>query len=205
MDPLQTLLRPLTILINRQIRVTTPARELCNELEGSVIAIRARGTALAAYFHVHHDRIDLGGQYEDEPDVVVTGSLLSLARLATPDAAEAIRDGSVELHGNAHTAQSFQRLLQYGKPDLEEELSILIGDSAAQGVSEFGRRLRDWGEEAGRTMRQNISEYLQEESRAVPGQDEVAAFRHSVSELRDDVARFEARLRRFEANRPDTG
>jgi len=199
MDPLQTLLRPLAILINRQIRVTTPARELCEELEGSVIAIRVRSSALATYFHVHSDSVDLSGQYQDEPDVVITGNLLSLARLATPDAAEAIRDGSVELHGDAHTAQSFQRLLQYGKPDLEEELSVLIGDSAALGLSEFARSLRSWGEDAGRTMRQNVSEYLQEESQAVPGRAEVDTFRRKVGELRDDVARFEARLRRFES------
>lgn len=204
MDPLQTLLRPLAILINRQIRVTTPARELCEELEGRVIAVRVRGSALAAYFHVHRDNMDLSGQYQDEPDVVITGSLLSLARLATPDAAEAIRDGSVELHGDARTAQSFQRLLQFGKPDIEEELSALIGDSAAQGLSDFARSLRSWGEKAGRTMRQNVSEYLREESQAVPGREELEAFRRKVNELRDDVARFEARLRRSESNRPDS-
>lgn len=204
MDPLQTLLKPLTILINRQIRVTTPARELCEELDGRVIAIRVSGSALSAYFQVHRDRMDLSGRYEEEPDVVITGSLLSLARLATPDATQAIRDGSVELHGDARTAQSFQRLLQYGKPDLEEELSALIGDSAAQGLSDLGRKLRTWGEGAGQVMRQNISEYLQEESRAVPSRDEVETFRRGVDELRDDVARFEARLRRAESKRTET-
>lgn len=205
MDPLETILRPLAALINRQIQHTTPAREICKEIEGSVIAVRVKDSGLATYFHVHADRIALTGQFSDEPDVIISGSLLSLAKLATPSATEAIRDGSVELHGDARIAQSFQRLLRYGKPDLEEELSALIGDSAAHNLGIFGRRIRQWGEQAGATLRQNVSEYLQEESHAVPSRDESERFRSAVNRLRDDVARFEARLRNAERSRDSSG
>lgn len=205
MDPLETLLRPLVLLINRQIDATTPAREICAEIAGSVVAIRVRDSALATYFHVHNDRIALTGLYADEPDVVISGSLLSLAKLATPAATEAIRDGSVQLHGDAHIAQAFQQLLRYARPDIEEELSTLFGDTVAQNLGEFARRFRIWGERARDTMRQNLSEYLQEESRAVPSRHEVDTFRQQVDTLRDDVARFEARLNRLAASRPATG
>lgn len=197
MDPLETLLRPLVALINRQIRATTPAREICQDIAGSVIAIRVKDSGLATYFHIRDDRISLTGRYTGEPDVVINGSLLMLARLATPSATAAIRDGSVELHGDAHIAQQFQRLLHYARPDIEEELSTLLGDTAAQNLGNFARRARAWGEDARETMRQNISEYLQEESRAVPSQTEVEMFRQNVNTLRDDVARFEARLNRL--------
>jgi ubiquinone biosynthesis protein UbiJ len=50
-------------------------------------------------------------------------------------------------------------------------------------------------------MEQNVGEYLQEESRAVPSRYEVDAFRDAVNVLRDDVARFEVRLQRAEAAR----
>ena len=203
MDPLEAILRPVATLINRQIKATTPAREICEDIEGSVVAIRVRDSALATYFHIHADHISLTGQFSDEPDVVITGSLLSLGKLATPSATEAIRDGSVELHGDARVVQSFQRLLQYGKPDLEEELSNIIGDSATQQLSEFGKRLMGWGEQAGATIRQNVSEYLQEENKAVPSRFELEEFRSAVSSIRDDVARFEARLRKFEHSRSD--
>lgn len=205
MDPLETLLRPLVLLINRQIDATTPAREICADIAGSVIAIRVRDSALATYFHVHDNAITLTGLYAEEPDVVISGSLLSLAKLATPAATEAIRDGSVELHGDAHTAQAFQQLLRYARPDIEEELSILLGDTVAQNLGDFARRLRDWSEGARDTMRQNLSEYLQEETRAVPSRHEVDMFRQNVDTLRDDVARFEARLNRLAASRTAAG
>ena len=201
MDPLASLLRPLVALINRQIQATTPARDICQEITGNVVAVRMSDSSLATYFHIGDDAITMTGRYEEEPDVVITGSLLSLARLATPSATEAIRDGSVELHGDARVAQSFQQLLRYARPDIEEELSNLFGDTAAHSMGNFARQARDWGIGARDTMQQNISEYLQEESRAVPGRDEVDAFRHDVETLRDDVARFEARLNKLVVSR----
>ena len=197
MDPLETLLTPLVVLMNRQIRATTPARDICRDIAGSVIAVRVDETALAGYFHVLEDRIRMTGRYDAEPDVVISGSLLSLARLATPDATEAIRQGKVALRGDAHVAQSFERLLRYARPDLEEELSAVVGDTAARGIGEFARRVANWGAEARETMEQNVGEYLKEESGAVPSRPEVEQFRLRVSTLRDDVDRFEARLRRF--------
>lgn len=205
MDPLASLLRPLVALINRQIQATTPAREICQEISGNVVAVRVSDSSLATYFHIGDDAITMTGRYQDEPDVVITGSLLSLARLATPSATEAIRDGSVELHGDARVAQSFQQLLRYARPDIEEELSNLFGDTAAHSMGNFARQAREWGIGARDTMQQNISEYLREESRAVPGRDEVDAFRHDVETLRDDVARFEARLNKLVVSRSAAG
>ena len=204
MDPLQALLKPLTVLMNRQIALTTPARELCADLDGKTVAVRVRQTALAAYFRIHEDSIDLTGSYEGEPDVVVSGSLMALGRLATPDASDAIREGSVELHGDAHVAQSFQKLLRYSRPDLEEEISGIIGDPAAQMLGDLGRRMRQWGRNAGETMRQNVGEYLQEEADILVSREEVRRFQRDVSVLRDDVARIEARLNRFEQQHKGT-
>ena len=52
-------------------------------------------------------------------------------------------------------------------------------------------------------MGANIREYLQEESRTVPSRYETNAFRQRVESLRDDVARFEARLKHLEERRSE--
>jgi len=198
MDTLETLFRPLAALVNRQIRATTPARELCAELDGKVIAIRVKDTGLAMYFCVCPDEIAILGDYTDEPDVAITGTILTLARLAGLGGEDAIRDGSLELIGDVEIAQSFQKLLSYGKPDIEEELSGVIGDVAAHRLGEIARSVGSWGKEAGSTLRQNITEFLQEERRNVPSRYEVDTFTKRVDALRDDVARVEARLNRLE-------
>lgn len=198
MDTLETLFRPLTGLINRQIKATTPARELCVELDGKVVALRVKNTALAMYFFVCPDEIAIFSDYDGEPDVAITGSIFSLTRLASDASEDAIRDGSLDMVGDMEVAQAFQTLLAYGKPDIEEELSGLIGDVAAHRLGEITRSVGAWSKEASSTLRQNVTEYLQEERRDVPSRYEVEAFTKKVDALRDDVARVEARLNQLE-------
>lgn len=198
MDALERLLRPVTRLANRQIRMSTPARELCAELKGSVIAVRVQDTALAMYFHVHDQELSLSSDFDGVPDVVISGSLLNLARLAGESGEAAVRDGSVELTGDATLARSFQQLLRFARPDLEEELSGIVGDVAAHGLGDFARSLVNWTRNAGATLRQNASEYLQEESGALPSRHEFDRFSADVERTRDDVARIDARLKRIE-------
>lgn len=200
MNALESLLRPVADIVNRQIRMKTRARELCDALEGRVVAVRLRGSALALYFVVEADGIHPTGRFDGEPDVVISGSLLSLARLPGRSGEAAVRDGSLDLGGDADVARMFQQLLMYGRPDLEEELSAIVGDSAAHGLGGLARGLGEWGRQAGSTLRQNLAEYLQEESRAVPSRLETQAFRRDVETLRDDVERLEARLKRLESD-----
>jgi ubiquinone biosynthesis protein UbiJ len=201
MNSLETLLRPLAALLNRQIRSKTPARELCAKLEDRVFAVRVKDTALTMYIIAGRGELFLTNEFSDEPDVIATGSLLSLARLAGPDGDSEIRDGAIDLTGDQEVALQFQDLLRYGRPDLEEELSGVVGDVVAHSIGEFARRVERWGKETRSTLRQNVSEYLQEESRTVPSRYEADQFRKQVESLRDDVARFEARLKGLEAKR----
>ena len=205
MDALETLLRPVAALLNRQIQSKTPARELCTELRDRVFAMRVTNSTLAMYIIVGPDQIFLASEYGDEPDVIISGSLLALARLATPDGDTVVRGDAVELSGDVILARKFQSLLRYARPDFEEELSGLVGDAAAHGIGAFVRSVSQWGKEAGSTLQQNVSEYLQEESRSVPSRYEAELFRGQVNKLRDDVARFDARLKQYESDRETQG
>lgn len=201
MNTLETLMRPAAAMMNRQIAAKTPARQICAELEGRSFALRVRGSAITLYITVDEGRVVMTSEYVEEPDVVATGSLVSLARLAGPAGENLVRDGAIEMAGDAIIASRFRKLLRYGEPDLEEELSNLVGDAAAHSIGEFARGVAGWANKASAIMQQNIGEYLQEESRAVPARHEALAFREGVDAIRDDVARFEARLRKFEQGR----
>ena len=198
MNPLEIVLRPVTGILNRNIRATTPARELCEKLAGSVIAVRVTKTALATWFIVRDDELELTTDCDEEADVVISGSLLSLARMAAESDLEALRDGSIELSGDAHVADDFSRLLALAKPDIEEELSGVVGDVAAHRLGEIARGVTSWGREARATMGANVREYLQEESRDVPSRYEADKFADKVGRLRDDVERLEARINRLQ-------
>jgi ubiquinone biosynthesis protein UbiJ len=194
MNPLEAALRPVANVLNRNIRETTPARELCDKLDGTVVAVRVRNTGLAMWFVVRDGLLELATDSDEDPDVLISGSLLTLARMSGDAGLEALRNGSLELTGDAHKAERFQRLLALAKPDVEEELSSVVGDAAAHRLGELARGRGEWGRNARSTMGANVREYLQEESRDVPSRYEVERFANDVGMLRDDVDRLEARI-----------
>ena len=201
MDPLESLLRPVARLINESIHETTPARELASELDGTLAAVRVRDTSLAMFFRINGGELALAGEARDEPDILIEGSLSALARLAASGDENAIRDGSVDLIGDAGKAARFQKLLKYARPDVEEQVSKLLGDAAAHQIGRAFREFGQWARDARDTMRGNVREYLQEESRDVPSRYEVERFAGKVSTLRDDADRLEARIRRLAGKR----
>lgn len=204
MNALQSMLQPVARLINRQLQLQTPAREICESLDNRILALRVSDTALVLYLRVQDGEISLLTEHEADPDVVICGSMLSLARLSGPGAEALMRDGTVQITGDAILAQQFRKLFRYGRPDLEEALSLVAGDVAAHGIGEFFRGAGKWAADAGSTMQQNVSEYLQEERRAVPARVEVERFSREVDTLRDDVERFEARLRKLARAKEDS-
>ena len=156
-----------------------------------------QNTALAAYFKIHDESIALSGVLDDEPDICITGSLLTLARMAGSGDVGAIRDGSLELIGDAETAQAFQELLSTAKPDFEESLSAVVGDATAHSLGMASNSVRSWASDVRSTMGANIREYLQEESRDLPSRYEFERFDSAVGKLRDDVGRLAARIDRL--------
>lgn len=201
MDALEALFRPVASVLNRNISEITPARKLCARLQGKVIAVRVSDTALALYFHIKDEQIAILPETSAEPDAIISGSLLTLARIAGGNGESALRQGSLQLSGSVAVANDFQSLLRYARPDLEEQMSAVIGDAAAHRLGEFAREFAAWSREAKETMGANIREYLQEESRSVPSRYEVDRFARNLNTLRDDVDRLEARLRRLSGSR----
>ena len=170
-----------------------------NDLGVVIETLRSRyGVKRIAYIDIDvHFGDGVFYAFESDPDVIIEGSLLTLARMAGTSGESAVRDGTLDLTGNAETAQAFQELLAFAKPDIEEQLSTLLGDVAAHRLGEITRGIGDWARDARSTMGSNIREYLQEESRDLPSRYEVERFTQQVDSLRDGVARLEARLNRL--------
>jgi ubiquinone biosynthesis protein UbiJ len=195
---------PLESLLNRNVAGSTPARQLAARLEGRSLEVRATPTPVRVRLSVAGGRVAVGGGGEGEPDAVIEGTPLSLAALAGPEPEDRIRQGSIRISGDAETAQLFQKLLRAARPDLEEELSRLLGDVAAHQVARLARGAVDFGRRAIDTLTRNMGEYLTEESRDLPAAPEVEDWVAQVDRLREDADRFEARLAQLEHARRGT-
>lgn len=194
MIDLGIIFKPLTALINKRITEQTPARELAESLDGHVMAIRVDNTGLAIFLAVEHNQLHLRTRYEEDPDVVLSGSPISLITLAGSDPESVIRDGHVTMSGDALIGEKFQRLLRFAQPDIEDELANVVGDVVANQASSLARGIGNAAGQVSDRLHNRFSDYLTKDRGALPTPEHFQGFRDDVEQLRDDVARSAARL-----------
>jgi ubiquinone biosynthesis accessory factor UbiJ len=183
-------------LLNRNLPRSPRAQELCAALSGKRVGIEARGLGWTLTAECLASSIRLTKGEADPPaDAAISGSLMSLAALAGAHPEEVIRRGDVTIRGDAEVAQKFRELAMLLRPDVEEELSKLIGDTPAHQALRLVKTVTGFGRRAAATGVRNVAEYFAHESRdLVPGA-EAEDFYRGVEKLREDLDRLEARTR----------
>jgi ubiquinone biosynthesis protein UbiJ len=134
-------------------------------------------------------------------DAVIAGSPLALLDLfgRRGDGASGSRGAQrLQISGDAEIAARYRELLELARPDWEEELSRLVGDLPARRISLAAQSALSWARKLARTASENLSEYLQEESRDLVSKPELEEFLVEVDELRETADRVEVRLARLE-------
>ena len=187
------LLSALEANLNRNIATSSAARALCTRLNGKSLRLQLTGLPIEFVLRSDGERVHVANSSTDIADATLSGSPLGLLSLARQQA-KSTSGSSVRIEGDAEVAQNFSELLKQAKPDIEEELSRIVGDVAAHQLGNTVRSLLGFGKRVGDTLLQNVGEYLSEEGRDVPSKTEAEEFNHDVDVLRDDVERFEARL-----------
>jgi ubiquinone biosynthesis accessory factor UbiJ len=193
------LLRPLEALLNRGIRDSSDAARRCRELQGSSFRIELEGLGIGFTLRSAGDTLKLAA--EAEADARLSGTPISLARLAASGDEGLLRSKAVSISGDPLIARDFRELLALAAPDFEEVLARLVGDLAAHQLGSLARGLAGWGLDAADRLSHSFAEYLQEESRELPSRPELEAYLDAVDELAGAVDRLEARLRRLERQR----
>jgi len=189
----------LEALLNRNVADSRRAQALVRQLDGRVMSLAVEGTPVTVFLRAEGGRLQLAARHDGAADATLSGTPIALLSLAGRRAEGALRAGSVRIEGDAEIAQRFRELLAETEPDVEEELSRVIGDVAARQVANLARGLFDWGRRASGSLAGSVAEYLQEEGRDLPTRTEVDEFLADVDRLRDDAERLEARLTRIEA------
>lgn len=190
------LFRPLEALLNRGIRDSSDAARRCRALQGSSFRIEIEGLGLGLTLRSTGEALQLAGSAE--ADAQLSGTPISLARLAASGDEGLLRAKAVRISGDPLIARDFRELLALAAPDFEEQLARVVGDLAARQLGSLARGFAGWGLDAADRLSRSLAEYLQEESRELPSRPEIEAYLDEVDELAGAVDRLEARLRRLE-------
>ena len=191
-------LAALETTANRYIALDPEGAERLAELQGRIVVIEVTGFGTRLFVIPGTKGLQLFGDYAGEPDCVLRGPPLALARMCVSQQKEdQLFSGEVQIEGDTHLAQAFGDLVSGLEVDWEEQLSLLVGDGLAHRAGSGVRAAGRWGRRTGDTLTEDVKEYLQEEARLLPGRYEIQSFLDDVDHLRDGVERLAARIERL--------
>jgi len=167
-------------------------------LAGKVIALRLTPFDYHLYLCPTESALQILARLDGRPDALLSGSPLAFARMGLSDSPRrALFAGEVRVEGDMEAARRFQNLFERLEIDWEGLVGRYIGEGLAGRLVGALRTGHAWRQDAVETLRLNIGEYLQEETRDFPATAEVDSFDSEVDVLRADVDRLEARLERL--------
>mgnify|MGYP001222758765 CR=1 FL=1 len=180
-------------VLNRGLPRSPRARELCARLAGRRVAVEVRGFS-RLLVESNGTSLSIRRDTDTDADAEISGGPFSLLGLAGESAQAVLQRGDVQISGDAELAQSFRELFVLLRPDVEEELSLVIGDVPAHQLGRLARGALGWTRRAVATAARDVAEYLAHERRDLVSRPEAEQFLKGVDQLREDVDRFEARL-----------
>lgn len=190
----------LESVINRYLRLDPDSGARMATLSGRCIGVDLRGLDLKLFIYPGEQGIRLKDRIDAEPDTMLRGSPLGMARLGLGKNTEkTLFSGTVSIDGDVETGQAFKAILDAMDIDWEEQLSRLTGDAIAHQLANTAKRAGRVFGHSRHTLEKDIGEYLQEELRVLPARIEAENFSAAVTRTSIDTDRLAARVKRLQA------
>lgn len=103
----------------------------------------------------------------------------------------------IKIEGDAHLAAELGKVLQHMRWDVEEDLSKLVGDIAANKTATAAKKTFAETKKQTINAAEMLSEFWQEEKLILAKKRHLARFNADVDTLKSDVARFEKRIEKL--------
>lgn len=186
---------------NQCLEFDSLSRQRFSALQGRVIAIELTGVGVQLYLSPARDEVQISAVHDGAADVTLSGTPFAFARMGlADDSSDSLFSGDITLSGDSTLGQRFGETIKELDIDWEEIASQWVGDVIAHKAGDALRGGLAWSRDNLNSGEQTTTEYLQEELRLLPVQDEVDLFFANVHTLRDDVERTAARIKRLQQN-----
>ncbi|TBW58474.1 hypothetical protein EZI54_03575 [Marinobacter halodurans] len=143
------------------------------------------------------EQVRVGSTPPTDAALTVSGRPMAFAALAQGDD-RVFSDERLQVQGDVSRAHALQRALAQLKPDWEAALARYTGDVPAHFLGQRVRGALRWQKQAFASLNANLEEYIHEESRSLPGRNELAATFEDIDQLALQTDRLAARLERLQ-------
>lgn len=187
--------------LNRVLRLDPTALPRLARLAGRIIEIDCSAPAMQLFVLVEEDGLRLASSWAADADCRLRAPASSLVRLLVSRQKTAVlHEPQVSIDGDSGVLMSLAEVLQDLELDWEYEASRWLGPVGAQLLGTGVRTPTRWLRESGDSLRQDLADYLTEESRALVGQQEAEARFSEIDDLKLALDRLEARIERLAPN-----
>ncbi|MCW3149357.1 SCP2 sterol-binding domain-containing protein [Stutzerimonas stutzeri] len=184
--------------LNGILRLDPTALRRLSRLSGRIIEIDCSAPAWRLFILADDEGLRLASNWAADADCRLRAPATSLLRLAMSRNKTAVLHGpDVEIDGDSGVLMSLAEVLQDLELDWEYEISRWLGPVGAQLLSSGVRGPLRWAHDSADTLRQDLADYLNEESRALVGQAEAQARFAELDMMKLALDRLEARVERL--------
>ncbi|WED42811.1 ubiquinone biosynthesis accessory factor UbiJ [Legionella cardiaca] len=194
-------LKALQTAINHALSLDESMPTKIAALDGKVIEIIVAPLGANFFILFEEGQLKLLADYEGHPDTIIHSSPLGLIRLSFLPASKArsLFNDKIRLSGDVELGQEVKKLFDELDIDWEGHLSHFTGDVVAHQLGSLFRQGLSFKRQLSESMRNNFTDYLQEELRVFPTREEMDDFFSDIDKLALDVERLQAHVNQLMA------
>ncbi len=186
---------------NRYLALDSESARRISALQNKVVTIELLGISLTVQLVFTKDSIQFKWDHFDKADLIIRGTPLNLLHMRMArDQRQRFFAEDIVIEGNMELAHQVLAIFDDLEIDWEEYLSKWIGDAPAYQSGRLLSRLKKTSQKIRKTFLYNLNEYLHEEINIFPPAEALHYFFHEIDELRMDVDRLEARIKKLKDN-----
>lgn len=194
----QALLSTVEQGLNRVLQLDSTALARLAPLQSKVIKVSCPTPALHLYLLPGKQGLLLSMDPQSPVTCHLRAPASQLMQLAlSQDKTRVLHQPEVVLEGDSAVLLELADVLQSLELDWEYELSRWLGPVASQLIGSHLRSRAQWGSEGISSLRQNLADFLSEESRTLVGQREANARFSELDQLKLALERLDARIERL--------
>ncbi len=188
--------------LNQALKLDESMPAKLQALHGKVLEMIISPLNVHFFIRFAHHEMQLLAQFDGHPDTVIHSSPLGLIRLSLLPASKvrSLFNDKIKLSGDIELGQHVKKLFDELDIDWEGHLAHFTGDVVAHQIGSFFRQGLAFKDKIHASVRQNVTEYLQEEARVFPPREEVDNLLNDIDELSLRVERLAAHVHAWVAH-----
>jgi len=195
-------LKALQKAINHGLSLDEAMPAKLSPLNGKVIEVIVTPLNVNFFMLFNQQGMELLADYKDPADTIIHSSPLGLIRLSLLPASKvrSLFNDKIRLSGDVELGHQVKKIFDSIDIDWEGHLAQFTGDVVAYQIGSFFRQGREFKQQVSKSIRQNISEYLQEELSMLPPREAIEDFFKDIDELSLSVERLAAHIEQLSAD-----